>query len=93
MTDGSTNGKVVFDVQNLSKVYQMGEMEEHALTHVPYRNWCEHCIKGRAKNAGRFKIKKEEQMVPVISIDYMWMKANEQIELSLIHISEPTRPY
>ena len=34
MTDGSTNGKVVFDVQNLSKVYQMGEMEVHALREV-----------------------------------------------------------
>ena len=34
MTDGSTNGKVVFDVQNLSKVYQMGEVEVHALREV-----------------------------------------------------------
>lgn len=34
MTDGSTNGKVVFDVENLSKVYQMGEMEVHALREV-----------------------------------------------------------
>ena len=34
MTDASINGKVVFDVQNLSKVYQMGEMEVHALREV-----------------------------------------------------------
>ena len=23
------------------------EKEEHELTHIPYRSWCEQCIKGR----------------------------------------------
>ena len=23
------------------------EVERHNITHVPYRNWCEHCVKGR----------------------------------------------
>ena len=26
-----------------------GEVCEHNLTHLPYRSWCEHCVKGRGK--------------------------------------------
>ena len=26
------------------------EREEHELTHVPFRSWCEHCVKGRARS-------------------------------------------
>merc|ERR1712077_100698 len=26
------------------------EREEHELTHIPFRSWCEHCVKGRARS-------------------------------------------
>ena len=26
------------------------EIEEHNLTHCPFRSWCPHCVKGRAKD-------------------------------------------
>ena len=26
------------------------EWEEHMILHLPYRNWCPHCVNGRAKN-------------------------------------------
>ena len=26
------------------------EIEEHNLTHCPFRSWCPHCIKGQAKD-------------------------------------------
>ena len=26
------------------------EVEEHNLTHVPYRNWCPHCVRGLGKD-------------------------------------------
>ena len=26
------------------------EVQEHMLTHVPFRNWCTHCVAGKAKN-------------------------------------------
>ena len=25
------------------------EIDEHELTHLPFRNWCEHCVKGRGR--------------------------------------------
>ena len=26
------------------------EREEHEITHVPYRSWCEHCVKSRGED-------------------------------------------
>ena len=26
------------------------EREEHELTHLPYRSWCAHCVRGRGRN-------------------------------------------
>ena len=31
------------------KLPTQAEIDFHMLTHLPYRNWCEHCVKGRAK--------------------------------------------
>jgi len=28
------------------------EVEEHSVTHWPFRDWCEHCVRGRAKSMG-----------------------------------------
>ena len=27
------------------------EMEEHCLTHLPFRNWCQHCVRGAGRTA------------------------------------------
>ena len=27
------------------------EFEEHMRTHIPYRGWCPHCVRGKAPNA------------------------------------------
>ncbi len=50
------------------------EVEAHNLTHIPFRSWCPHCVRGRGKNPKHEKGKEEEQSIPVISMDYMWMK-------------------
>ena len=26
------------------------EKEQHELTHLPFRSWCSHCVRGRARN-------------------------------------------
>ena len=31
------------------------EQEEYPLTHVPYRNWCRHCVRGRAEGHEHFR--------------------------------------
>ena len=41
------------------------EREEHALTHVPFRSWCEHCVKGRGEEAMHFKSKEQPEQLEV----------------------------
>ena len=55
------------------------EVEEHNLTHLPFRNWCIFCVKGKAKDdPDRRKIKQdEEQDIPIVSVDYMFMESRE----------------
>ena len=45
------------------------EQEEHALTHVPFRSWCRHCVRGRAEECGHFK-KDEEVRGVEVHMDY-----------------------
>ena len=57
------------------------EVELHDLTHLPYRSWCPHCVKGKAKrHHHRKKRQKKRSEVPVISIDYMWLKGKKVME-------------
>ena len=32
------------------------DIDLHMMTHLPYRNWCEHCVKGRAKEMNHQKV-------------------------------------
>ena len=51
------------------------EVELHNKTHLPYRSWCPHCVRGQARRRNRRKRRKRtKSFVPVISLNYMWMK-------------------
>ena len=55
------------------------EREEHEATHIPYRDWCAHCVRGRATNRPHRADKDREDeeakknKVPRISMDYFFM--------------------
>ena len=53
------------------------EVEAHELTHVPYRSWCEVCVRGRGKSrphtAGR-----QERGLPELHFDYMFVGPEDQ---------------
>ena len=64
-----------------AKVYRVegkpsrAEVEAHMATHVPFRSWCSHCVKGKSKAVGhRAKVHQEEE-IPVVSLDYMFMES------------------
>ena len=60
------------------------EREKHAITHMPFRSWCKHCVEGKAVNPGHYKKKEgEEQRIPVVSIDYMYMTEENQGEMGM----------
>ena len=37
------------------------EWRNHNLTHLPYRNWCEHCVKGRGRQADHKQLKSQSE--------------------------------
>ena len=58
------------------------EWDEHQKTHIPFRKWCPHCVRGKCKGATHEKGEKseegKEQEVPVISLDHMGKKAEDE---------------
>ena len=48
------------------------EVDEHELTHLPYRSWCAICVKGKAKEQAHKRVKREDGMNEV-HMDYMFM--------------------
>ena len=54
------------------------EYEEHMRTHLPFRKWCPHCVKGKRKNDPRKADKeKEDNEVPTMSWDYMEQRGKD----------------
>ena len=56
------------------------ELEEHMVTHLPFRSWCSHCVKGRAV-AGKHQknVLKPESTISTVHMDYCYMvKEGEQ---------------
>ena len=49
------------------------ERREHEFTHVPFRSWCRHCVRGRGKEEACKKVEDSERQVPQVSVDYMFM--------------------
>ena len=62
-------------VKRIPKMPTQQEIDEHCATHVPFRDWCEYCVHGKAKDDPHYRAKKDREiMVPEIDIDYMWLK-------------------
>ena len=47
----------------------MEEVEEHRVTHHPYRSWCKHCVEARGVGAPHKSVAAGN--VPIISCDYL----------------------
>mgnify|MGYP001254926542 CR=1 FL=1 len=46
------------------------EVEDHERTHLPFRNWCSHCVKGKGKDLDHRKSIEEERGLSEYSFDY-----------------------
>ena len=53
------------------------EVEEHMATHMPFRAWCPHCVKGKARGKRHARAKEGQHQMPTIAIDYMFMHGNQ----------------
>ena len=52
------------------------EREEHEATHMPFRDWCVHCMMGRGRTHHHIAKQKseDESRRPIIAMDYFFMK-------------------
>ena len=46
------------------------EVREHDLTHLPYRNLCPHCIKGKGREMGHQRRSRDEEGLTEYHLDY-----------------------
>ena len=49
------------------------EVDEHNTTHCPFRAWCPHCVAGKAVSDPHVHKGTDDNGVPIVSIDYMYM--------------------
>ena len=50
------------------------EIEEHEVSHLPFRSWCSACVRGRAKSQAHHLVDhKDDEAIPTVSVDYGFM--------------------
>ena len=56
------------------------EREEHNVSHTPYREWCEACVRGSGMGKQHRRIQREdEDTKPTVSIDYGFLGPNAEV--------------
>jgi hypothetical protein len=54
------------------------ERKTHEMTHLPFRRWCRHCIRGRGKEAAHYKRKGEDGELHELHFDYAFMGEEDE---------------
>ena len=52
-------------MQKVNELPSSEEVEVHNLSHVPYRSWCPHCVKGKGVASKHVKQDSSKNTVPV----------------------------
>ena len=61
-------------MQRVPMLPSQAEIDEHNITHLPFRRWCPFCLRGRGISSGHFSRKEaDESQVPVIAVDYCFL--------------------
>ena len=54
------------------------EVESHMATHLPFRSWCPHCVRGKSKGKPHSLAKSTGKDMPTIVCDYMFMHESQK---------------
>ena len=52
------------------------EVEKHMATHLPFRDWCPHCVRGKSVSKPH-KVNPGAHEIPTVAVDYMFMHSNQ----------------
>jgi hypothetical protein len=62
------------------------DIAAHEVTHLPYRSWCPHCVRGKGKSKAHKTLEAErDHLVPTISCDYMFLGDEESTLPIIVH--------
>ena len=64
------------------------EVRLHSLTHLPYRSWCAHCVRGRGREMDHRKRSAGEEGVPEYHLDYCFPGDEEGQKLVVLAVVE-----
>jgi hypothetical protein len=72
--EGDDNQRGVRIPQKMAdpKLPSREDVEEHDKTHLPYRNWCRHCIRGKGQETPH-KAGTQTPSIPEFHIDFLFM--------------------
>ena len=83
VVEQETHEKAARDTKTLHRSNEPTEQQRatHNLTHLPYRSWCEHCVK--AKSCEK-QSKRQTDKQPVIQIDYCVVQTGPDVGKRLV---------
>jgi hypothetical protein len=70
------------------KLPSPAEEAEHMLTHLPYRSWCVHCVRGKGKSTDHRKSRGDERGVREIHLDYCFLGGAEDDKTNTVLIAK-----
>ena len=54
------------------------DRDEHELTHLPFRSWCAHCVRGCGQTHPHHRVARDLDAVPELHVDYCFMGKKEE---------------
>ena len=63
------------------------EIEEHSLTHLPYRSWCCHCVRGKGKTMDH-KRANRDKLIRELHVDYCFMGSKDDVATRCIVVAK-----
>ena len=66
------------------------EVEEHNLTHLPFRNWCSHCVRGTGRSAD-YRVHQRDDGLPELHMDYCFLGTDGEATETVLVVRE--RPH
>ena len=68
------------------------ELEEHNVTHLPHRSWCEVCVSSRARDKPHYRGQgQDDKCIPEVVFDYGFLGTKGESETQAIQIARDRR--
>ena len=63
------------------------EVDTHNLTHLPYRSWCPHCVRGKGKTMDHRRAGRDK-LIPEIHVDYCFIGSKIDVATKCIVVAK-----